>query len=66
LISPAQVDVYRDFVFVNFDPAAGDLRSYLAGAAEYLDLVADQGEHGMEVTPGEQVYYMRANWKLLY
>ena len=66
LVSPAQVDVYRDFIFVNFDPAGVDLKTYLAGAAEYLDLVADQGEHGMEVTPGEQVYSMRANWKLLY
>lgn len=66
LISPAKVEAYRDFVFVNFDPNAVDLTTYLAGAAEYLDLVADQGGQGMEVTPGEQAYSMRANWKLLY
>jgi p-cumate 2,3-dioxygenase alpha subunit len=52
LISPAKVEAYRDFVFVNFDPNAVDLTTYLAGAAEYLDLVADQGGQGMEVTPG--------------
>ena len=59
-------DQYRDFVFVNFDRAATvSLTDYLAGAAGILDLVADQGEHGMEVTGGMQEYCMKANWKLL-
>ena len=65
LASPPHVDSYRGFVFVNFDPGAMRLRSYLAGATEYLDLVADQSEVGMEVLSGTHEYSCRANWKLL-
>ena len=58
--------VYRDFVFVNFDRGATlALRDYLAGAADVLDIVGNQGEDGMEVTGGMQEYCMKANWKLL-
>jgi phenylpropionate dioxygenase-like ring-hydroxylating dioxygenase large terminal subunit len=63
LVSPAQVDSYRGFVFACFDPGAIDLRTYLAGAADYIDLVADQAE-AMEVVPGAQAYAADANWKL--
>ncbi len=65
LASPAQVDNYRGFVFVCFDPEAQGLHDYLAGAREYLDLVADQSELGMRIVPGQQSYSARANWKLL-
>ncbi|RLA12288.1 MAG: aromatic ring-hydroxylating dioxygenase subunit alpha [Gammaproteobacteria bacterium] len=65
LTHPAHVDVYRDFIFVNFDRAAGTLVDYLADAADYLDIVADQSAIGMEVTEGWQEYSMDANWKLL-
>jgi phenylpropionate dioxygenase-like ring-hydroxylating dioxygenase large terminal subunit len=63
LLSPAQVDSYRGFVFACFDPGAVDLRTYLAGAADYIDLVADQAE-AMEITPGVHEYAADANWKL--
>ena len=63
LLSPAKVDSYRGFVFACFDPAAVDLRTYLAGAADYLDLVADQAD-AMEITPGAHAYSADANWKL--
>jgi p-cumate 2,3-dioxygenase alpha subunit len=63
LRSPAQVESYRGFVFACFDPGAVDLRTYLAGAAAYLDLVADQAE-AMEIVPGAQAYAADANWKL--
>jgi p-cumate 2,3-dioxygenase subunit alpha len=63
LLSPAKVDSYRGFVFACFDPEAVDLRTYLAGAADYLDLVADQAE-AMEIVPGAHVYSADANWKL--
>ena len=57
---------YRDFIFVNFDRGATlTLKDYLAGAADILDLVADQGENGMEVVNGMREYCMKANWKLL-
>jgi len=65
LASPAQVSSYRGFVFACFDRNTESLPDYLAGAREYLDLVADQSEIGMKVVPGEQSYSARANWKLL-
>src|SRR5260370_38011740 len=63
LQAPAKVDSYRGFVFACFDPEAVDLRTYLAGAADYIDLVADQAE-AMEITPGAHEYSADANWKL--
>ena len=65
LASPPKVDSYRGFYFVSFDPHAEDLSSYLAGAKEYLDLIADQSEVGMKVSRGSHRYSMQANWKLL-
>jgi p-cumate 2,3-dioxygenase alpha subunit len=65
LASPARVDIYRDFVFISFDSHVEDLLDYLAGARDYLDLICDQSEVGMEVVHGTQAYSMRANWKLL-
>ena len=63
LLSPAKVESYRGFVFACFDPGAVDLRAYLAGAADYIDLVADQAE-AMEVVSGAHEYSADANWKL--
>jgi p-cumate 2,3-dioxygenase alpha subunit len=63
LLAPAQVESYRGFVFACFDPGAVDLRTYLAGAADYLDLVADQVE-AQEIVPGAHEYSADANWKL--
>ena len=65
LASPPRVEIYRDFIFVSFSPTAAPLVTYLAGAKEYLDLVCDQSEAGMEIVTGTQAYSMRANWKLL-
>lgn len=56
---------YRGFLFICFDPGAVDLETYLGAARDYLDYVADQGEDGMEVIRGTQLYSARANWKLL-
>ena len=58
-------DSYKGFIFVCFDREAGSLVDYLAGAAEYLDLVADQSPAGMKVIPGSNRYTIKANWKLL-
>jgi p-cumate 2,3-dioxygenase subunit alpha len=66
LVSPPKIDSYRGFVFCCFDPDAPDLVTYLAGAATYLDLRADQSEEGeLEIMAGTHEYSMRANWKLL-
>jgi p-cumate 2,3-dioxygenase subunit alpha len=63
LLSPPKVESYRGFVFACFDPDAVDLRTYLAGATEYLDLVADQADE-LETVPGVHEYSIDANWKL--
>jgi p-cumate 2,3-dioxygenase subunit alpha len=65
LAGPAKVDSYRGFVFISFDPDIVDLPTYLAGAKEYIDLVSDMSEVGMEVLDGTHEYSCRANWKLL-
>jgi p-cumate 2,3-dioxygenase subunit alpha len=65
LANAPRTDSYRGFVFINFNPAAESLTDYLAGATEYLDLVADQSEAGMKIVNGTQAYSIRANWKLL-
>lgn len=65
LVPAPRVESYRGFVFVCFDPAVETLVEYLADAKEYLDLVCDQSEVGMDIVQGTQSYSMRANWKLL-
>lgn len=65
LAAPPRVDSYRGFVFVSFDQDIVDLKTYLAGATEYLDLVCDQSAAGMEVLQGTHEYSVKANWKLL-
>ena len=65
LTSPPRVELYRDFIFISFNPAIENLVDYLAGARPYLDLVCDQSEADMEIVTGTQAYSMRANWKLL-
>lgn len=65
LRQPPRVENYRGFLFISFNPAIEGLIDYLAGAREYLDLVCDQSEVGMEIVGGTQLYSMRANWKLL-
>jgi p-cumate 2,3-dioxygenase subunit alpha len=62
---PTLVEAYRGFFFVCFDPTAQSLYDYLAGAREYIDLVADQSQVGMKIVAGQQSYSARANWKLL-
>lgn len=63
---PGGTSAYRDFVFVNFNPDNDvSLDDYLAGAKDYLDLVADQSAGRMEVVGGAHSYSMRGNYKLI-
>lgn len=64
---PPRLEEYRGFWFVSFDSEIQSLYDYLAGAREYVDLIADQGEGqgGMAVIQGSQPYACNANWKLL-
>lgn len=65
LVRAPRLESYRDFWFINYDRDATPLASYLAGAAEMLDLLADHSPNGMEIVGGVQEYSVRANWKLL-
>jgi p-cumate 2,3-dioxygenase subunit alpha len=65
LRSAPRMESYRGFYFVSFDARIVPLVEYLAGATEYLDLVADQSDVGMEIVGGTQSYGIQANWKLL-
>ncbi|HXI04825.1 MAG: aromatic ring-hydroxylating oxygenase subunit alpha [Bradyrhizobium sp.] len=60
-----RMESYRDFHFVCFDDAAVALDAYLGNAKEYLDLICDQAEDGLEIVEGAQEYAINANWKLL-
>ena len=60
-----RTESYRGLYFVNFDKNAGSLYDYLGGVREYIDLVVDQGEAGMEIVGGTQQYAVDANWKLM-
>lgn len=65
LVSVPRLESYRGLYFVNFDRNAIGLEEYLAGAKDYIDLLMDQSETGMELVGGNQEYSIRANWKLL-
>lgn len=66
LVPPPRFESYRDFHFLNLDPAAPALVDYLGRARDYIDLVIDQSPSGrLEIIAGVQEYDIKANWKLL-
>ncbi len=65
LTEVTRLESYRGFMFVNFDINAISLDEYLGNVKEYIDLVADQSEVGLEVLHDPQEYSVRANWKLI-
>ena len=65
LVRPPMVDSYRGFVFLSWRPDNVDLGTYLGHARDYIDLIAGQSPHGMQIVGGTHLYSMRANWKLL-
>ena len=58
-------EIFAGFIFVNFSAEGESLEDYLAGAAEYLKMVAAQDRESMAIVGGTQTYSARANWKLL-
>jgi p-cumate 2,3-dioxygenase alpha subunit len=63
LMPVARLDSYRGFWFVSFDKGIVELRDYLAGATEVIDLVVDQSVDGeMKIADGTHQYSSRANW----
>ena len=65
LVPVPRLESYRGFWFVCFDRGVQSLEDYLAGAKEWIDIIADQSEMGMTLVGGTQEYQIRANWKLL-
>ncbi len=65
LVAVPRLAQYRGLYFIHFQRDGEDLVSYLAGSIEFIDLVMDQGEAGMEIVGGTQEYGFEANWKLL-
>jgi len=65
LVPVPRLETYRGFVFVSFDAAIESLESYLGPAADYLDLVANSAETGIEVIRGTHVWGAKANWKVM-
>lgn len=65
LVPVPRFDTYAGFCFVSYDKDIQPLPDYLAGAKEYLDLIAGHSESGMGISQGMQEYSIRANWKLL-
>ena len=58
-----RLESYRGFWFMNMNPRAVPLEAYLAGAREWIDLIVDQVEEGLEVIPGSQEFIVNCNWK---
>lgn len=56
---------HAGFLFVSYAAEGESLAGYLAGAGDYLQMIADQDREGMVVVGGCQTYSARANWKLL-
>jgi phenylpropionate dioxygenase-like ring-hydroxylating dioxygenase large terminal subunit len=55
---------YRGFVFVSFGASGPSLQEHLADARDYLDMMVDHSEQGLQVIPGTHLYAIRGNWKL--
>ncbi len=54
-----------DFFFISFADEGEDLHSFLAEASDYLKMVSEHSEQGMQIVGGTQEYAIRGNWKLL-
>ncbi len=57
-------DEYRGFLFASLNSDVLSLEEHLGDAKVFLDLIADQGDDGVELIPGACAYTFRANWKL--
>ncbi len=60
----ARFEGYRGFLFASLSQDVCSLEDHLGDARVFLDLIADQGDDGVELLPGAGLYTYRANWKL--
>jgi benzoate/toluate 1,2-dioxygenase subunit alpha len=64
LLPIARVASYRGLIFGSLSADVPPLEEHLGDMRFFIDLVMDQGEHGMEFIPGRSTYTFRGNWKL--
>ncbi|MGD9715287.1 MAG: aromatic ring-hydroxylating dioxygenase subunit alpha, partial [Thermomicrobiales bacterium] len=63
LITAAQVDTYKGFIFANMDPEAPSLDEYLGEVGKIsLSFIAERGR--IKVVPGIMKFVINCNWKL--
>jgi len=67
LRSPAHVESYRGFIFVNLAAHCEPLVEYLSPVRDLIDLTVDSAEvmGGWHVLAGSSLYRFKANWKLM-
>jgi p-cumate 2,3-dioxygenase alpha subunit len=59
-----RVDSHEGYVFISFDPDVPPLLEHLGEAAEYMTMIEEQHQGGMQTLPGVQLYSVLGNWKL--
>jgi len=59
-----RVASYKGFIFGCLDAAIEPLEEHLGETLPFIDHLADQSPHGLEVVRGSQTYMVRGNWKL--
>ena len=64
LVRVRQFASYRGFLFASLADDVPSLEAHLGEARWFLDLIADQGEEGVECVPGRVVFRFRGNWKM--
>lgn len=60
----ARIDSHEGYVFISFDPDVPPLLEHLGAAAEYMTMIEQQHDGGMQTLPGVQLYSVLGNWKL--
>lgn len=66
LLQVARLASYRGLVFASLSPDVPSLEEHLGEARWFIDLMVDQGEHGLEYVPGSVHYTYEGNWKLQF
>lgn len=64
LIPLARLSIHNGLIFGSLSPDVPTLDEFLGDVRYLIDLVVDQGPHGMEFIPGRAPYSYQGNWKL--
>jgi phenylpropionate dioxygenase-like ring-hydroxylating dioxygenase large terminal subunit len=59
-----RLESHEGYVFISFDPDVPPLLEHLGDAADYMTMIEQQHEGGMQTLPGVQLYSVLGNWKL--